>query len=146
MPYPYWERIRTYYLTYSLFDVPTQHLEDPSRRGGGSAVEKSWTIPSARDCVSHARGEKGRLRQRQQRRVQICISEKCRRDVAHNDLCQKAISKARIQQVLLEVEFSAQQSYQPPAPPPPLPPPTPTLPVTIVEQIQIMNYKNYYLQ
>ena len=29
---------------------------------------------------------------------------------------QKAIAKARIQQVLLEVEFSAQQSYQPPLP------------------------------
>ena len=45
---------------------------------------------------------------------------------------QKAIAKATIQQVLLEVEFSAQQSYQRP------------LPLTILEHIQIMNYKIYY--
>ena len=32
----------------------TQHLEDPSRRGDRLAVEKSWTMPSARDCMSHA--------------------------------------------------------------------------------------------
>ena len=63
----------------------TQHLGDSSRRGDGSAVEKSWTRPSARDCVSHVRGGKGRQRQRQQRRMQVCILEKCSRDVACND-------------------------------------------------------------
>ena len=36
----------------------TQHLEDPSRRGDGSAAEKSWRRPSARLHESRKRWER----------------------------------------------------------------------------------------